>query len=103
MCSAPNGGTWDAKDLFTRPHRFFGLPSLIDPMLHPNDEYNKPKMPELEPIVERQPYKDPVTRAQLSGQYDSNRRRIIAGVATSTNGVSAPASTTRGVINVGGG
>lgn len=84
------------------PHRWLGLPSILDPMLNPKDKYNQPKTPTLEPVVERQDYKDPVTREQLASSDESKRRRMIAGVATSTLGVTGPASTTRGVIAVGG-
>lgn len=96
MCSAGKA-TWDAKDLFTRPHRFFGLPSLIDPILHPNDDYNKTKMPEITPAIERQAYKSPVPRDTISAA----ERRRMAGVTTGSQGVTEPASTTR--LPVGGG
>lgn len=97
MCTAGKA-TWDAKDLFTRPHRFFGLPSLIDPILHPNDEYNKPKIPEVTPPIERQAYKTPAPR-DLSSSSSMDRRR--AGVSTGSQGVTTPVSTTR--LPVGGG
>lgn len=99
MCTAPNGGTWKAQDLFTRPHRFFGLPSLIDPILHPNDKYNKPKVEEPDPVIERQAYVSPLPRTNA----DSANRRRIAGLNTSSQGLMAAASTTATPLPVGGG
>lgn len=63
---------------------------------------SKPKIPAPTPVIERQAYKSPVSRASLSSGTDPNaRRRLIAGVATSAQGVLEPASTTRRV-KVGG-
>ena len=98
MCK---GGTGKITDIF-RPHRMLGLPSLLDPMLHPNDPYNKPKVPEPEKVVQRQGYKDPVSRASLSSDDAETRRRMIAGVVTGARGVENMASTTRGVRALGG-
>lgn len=55
-----------------------------------------PDMPEPEPVIERQPYKEPVSRDQLSSGKDmsAKRRRALMGVVTSVRGVTGPASTT---------
>lgn len=39
MCATGKVG-----DALFRPHRLFGGPSLLDPMLHPYDKYNAPKV-----------------------------------------------------------
>jgi len=56
-----------------------------------------PKVPKPTPVIERQPYKDPVSRASLSSGDPDARRRMIAGVATSAQGDTSTASTTRRV------
>lgn len=103
MCTAGKA-THKGFDLIFRPHRFFGLPSLIDPMLNPNDKYNKPKIPDIPSEPVRQDYRTPVSREALAGA--AARRRLIAGVATSVNGVTGEASTTSNptpIVPIGGG
>ena len=60
---------------------------------------SKPKIPAPTPVVERQPYKNAPSRESLGGAgFDENRRRMIAGIATSAQGVASPASTTKRVM-----
>ena len=59
---------------------------------------SKPKIPTPAPVIERQPYKDPVSRASLAPAGASDRmRRAMMGVLTSAQGVKGPASTTKRV------
>lgn len=58
---------------------------------------SKPKIPTPTPVVERQAYKNAPSRASLSSGDSEARRRLIAGVATSAQGVQNPASTTKRV------
>lgn len=58
---------------------------------------SKPKIPTPTAVVERQAYKNAPSRASLSTGDSETRRRVIAGVATSANGVANPASTTKRV------
>lgn len=95
MCVS-NNLRGDIRDSIFRPHRLVGAPSLIDPVLHPNDKRNKPKQPAVTPAVQRQAYKNPVSRESLASS-DPNARRRLAGVATSAQGVTDAASTTRRV------
>ena len=96
-------------DALLRPHRLFGGPSLIDPMLHPNDPYNLEKNP-LSKVdkaatpdapVERQPYKDAPAKASILGAVDQARRQRNMGVVTSSQGVTTPASTTKNPLAAG--
>ena len=98
MCWSIGKGENDAMNIF-RPHRFLGIRSPIDAMVHPGDEYNQPKQAAVDPVIERQAYVSPIPRTSSSV---TNRRRL-AGVNTSSQGVSGGASTTGGVIPVGGG
>ena len=57
-----------------------------------------PKVPAPTPVIQRQAYKDPVARGSLASGLDPNAyRRMIAGVATSAQGI-GPESTTRRVL-----
>lgn len=58
---------------------------------------SKPKIPAPVAVIERQPYKSPVSRSSLSSGDSEQRRRMIAGVATSATGVAEAASTTKRV------
>lgn len=58
---------------------------------------SKPKIPTPTPVVERQAYKNAPSRGSLSTGDSEARRRLIAGVATSAQGVTSPASTTKRV------
>ena len=59
---------------------------------------SKPKIPTPTPVVERQAYKNAPSRGSLSTGDSEARRRLIAGVATSAQGVAGPASTTKRVM-----
>lgn len=60
---------------------------------------SKPKVPTPTAVIERQPYKNAPSRASLSSGGDGEmRRRMIAGIATSAQGVPGPASTTKRVM-----
>ena len=57
-----------------------------------------PKVPAPTAVIQRQAYKDPVSRGSLASGLDPNAyRRMIAGVATSAQGI-GPESTTRRVL-----
>lgn len=58
----------------------------------------KPKIQAPAPVIERQAYKSPVPRGSLASGDGDARRRMIAGVATSAQGVTTQASTTRKVM-----
>lgn len=52
----------------TTPHRLFGLPSYLDPMLHPDSKYNAPK------IV---PYKDGKVGSAQAGATPAQVNSIL--------------------------
>lgn len=57
---------------------------------------SKPKVPKATPVVQRQPYKNAPSRESLASGTDPNTlRRLIAGVATSAQGDTSQASTTK--------
>ena len=58
---------------------------------------SKPKVPTPTPVIERQAYKSAPSRASLGTDNNESRRRMIAGVATSAQGVTEAASTTKRV------
>lgn len=62
-----------------------------------NADYQK--KPVVDPVIERQAYVSPVPRSSSS----SSKRRRIAGMETSSQGVLGPASTTANPLPVGGG
>jgi hypothetical protein len=57
---------------------------------------SKPKIPAPTPVIERQAYRSPAPREGVSSG-DPSRRRRIAGMATSPQGLTSEASTTRRV------
>lgn len=59
---------------------------------------SRPKVPAPTPIVERQAYKTAPSRSSLYGGNSEARRRTIAGVVTSAQGLLEPASTTKRVM-----
>lgn len=58
---------------------------------------SKPKVPAPTPVVERQEYKNAPSRASLASDSSADRRRLIPGIATSAQGVTTQASTTKRV------
>lgn len=60
---------------------------------------SKPKVPKPEPVIQRQAYSLPKPRgSESSSAGDAARRRRLMGVATSSQGILDPASTTRSVL-----
>lgn len=59
---------------------------------------SKPKVPTPTAVIERQPYKNAPSRASLASGDSEMRRRMIAGIATSAQGVPSAASTTKRVM-----
>lgn len=57
---------------------------------------SRPSIPTPEPVIQRQAYRSPTPRGS-SGDPGDARRRRIAGMETSTQGVTDEASTTRRV------
>lgn len=55
---------------------------------------SKPKVPKPAPVIQRQAYRSPAPRDTVASS-DPNRRRRIPGVATSAQGDTSIASTTR--------
>lgn len=100
MCTSR--GTKNFGDLVFRPHRFFGLPSLIDPMMNPYDKYNLPEVEEAPDPKKAARQKMVAAQAGTTG-FDVIRRRRdpapIAGVTTGTLGYSGQTAP----IRVGGG
>lgn len=59
---------------------------------------SKPKIPAPTPVIERQAYRNPSPRESVAGGPDAAaRRRRVAGMATSSQGDTSQASTTRRV------
>lgn len=113
MCTGNGGLLNDSRgrargpDWLFRPHRMIGGGSLIDPILHPNDPYNRDKNPisktkqvQLPEEVERQPYRASQGRDVAVGAVDQRRRRQRA-LASGAQGDDSVAQTT-GQIAVGG-
>jgi len=58
---------------------------------------SKPKIPAPTPVIERQAYKNAPSRASLASDDNETRRRAIAGILTSAQGVGEQSSTTKRV------
>lgn len=69
---ATKQGTGKVFDAIFRPHRFLGLPSIIDPLVNPNDKYNRPKADSIE-APEVTPLPDE-SSAGVKYRVDQNRR-----------------------------
>lgn len=69
-------GTGKVFDAIFRPHRFFGLPSVLDPILHPDDKYNRPAAADLE-TPKPTPLPDE-TSAGVKYRIDQTRRSRAA-------------------------
>ncbi len=89
-------GSGKLLDAVFRPHRFFGAPSLIDPMLHPNDKYNQPKVAKAPdaPAATELPFDDTDARARqrqadLLEQIRSRRGRSSTIMSGRTGDTSA--------------